>query len=174
MKVLKIIGIILASLVLLFVIIGFALPKDYGMERSIKIDAPVSQVYAQVNDFKNWENWSPFYKADPTMKLSYGSVTAGTGATYSWESEDSGEGEQSITACETNKSIDTYLDFKEQGEAYGHWDFEEKGNVTLVTWSFRGEADGLMEKWMGVLMGAFLGPIFEDGLNRLKSTVENG
>ncbi|WP_020528017.1 SRPBCC family protein [Flexithrix dorotheae] len=172
MKVLKIIGIVLASLILLFVIIGFALPKDYGMERSIEIDAPVAQVYAQVNDFKNWESWSPFYLADPTMKLSYGSITAGTGATYSWESENSGEGAQSITATETNKSIDTYLDFKEQGVAYGHWEFEDKGGSTYVTWSFRGEAEGIMDKWMGVLIDPFLGPIFEDGLNRLKSTVE--
>jgi hypothetical protein len=39
--------------------------------------------FAQVNDLRNWEAWSPWAKLDPAAKQTYAGPTAGVGASFS-------------------------------------------------------------------------------------------
>ena len=48
-----------------FVIIVAFQPSDFKISRNAVISAPVSVVFAQVNDFHKWENWSRWGKMDP-------------------------------------------------------------------------------------------------------------
>ena len=66
----KIIRNILTVLVILFallIIVAFFLPSKKHIEASVLIKAPDSIVYNQVDNFINWENWSPWAVRDSQM-----------------------------------------------------------------------------------------------------------
>ncbi len=176
MKTLKKIGIVLGIIILLFLLIGVFLPTDFGMQRQIVINAPLNAVFEEVNDFRNWEKWSPFAAADPSMKVTYGNKTSGSGANYTWQGEVSGTGEQHILASVTNERIETKIAFTDQGSesiGYGYWTFKEVPEGVEVTWAFTSSANSYFEKYFGALIDPFLGGTFEDGLARLKKVSES-
>ena len=45
-------------------------PGDFRIERSAKMNAPANVVFDQVNDFHNWEAWSPWAKGQWNGELS--------------------------------------------------------------------------------------------------------
>lgn len=65
---------LLIFLVLLFA--GLAVfiasrPAAFRIERSALIQATPEQVFAWVNDFHRWHQWSPWARRDPAMRVSY-------------------------------------------------------------------------------------------------------
>src|SRR6184192_2987520 len=74
----------LAVIVVVLVVIIALQSSTYHVERSTTINAPASVVFAQVNDFHNWNAWSPWAKMDPAMKQTFEGAPAGTGAIYAW------------------------------------------------------------------------------------------
>ena len=72
-------------------------PSEFRVTRSATIAAPAPTVFAQVNDFHNWQAWSPWAKLDPTVKNSYEGAPAGTGAVFAWAGNSKvGEGRMTI------------------------------------------------------------------------------
>jgi hypothetical protein len=53
--------ILLALVVIVLVFLGYVAmqPNDFKITRSATIAAPQNVVFDQVNDFHNWEAWSP-------------------------------------------------------------------------------------------------------------------
>ena len=145
------------------------------MERQIVINAPVQSVFEEVNDFKNWEKWSPFSASDPTMKMNYGEKTVGSGASYSWEGETTGTGAQYIIESVPYEKIETKIEFQDSGSesiGFGHWTFKEIPEGVEVTWGFSSSATSYFEKYFGALIDPFLGGTFEQGLESLKKVSE--
>jgi hypothetical protein len=171
MKILRRLFFVLATLVILLLVGGFLLPSEYQVERSIVIQAPQDLVFAQVNDLKKNEAWTPW--KDPTMKITYSENTEGVGASSSWESKDMGNGSQTITASAPPAAIDTHLDFGDMGQADVHWSFAAEGKGVQVTQTMKGD-QGMnpMKRYFGLIMDKMLGPKFEEGLASLKSVSE--
>ena len=65
MKTLKKIFFVLVALVVIFVVVGFVLPSQRHVERSVVIDAPPCVVFSQVNGFKRFNDWSPWVAVMP-------------------------------------------------------------------------------------------------------------
>src|SRR3569623_1821800 len=90
-------------LVLVLLVGGFAIvvavqPADYKVTRSGTLAAAPATVFAQVNDFHQWEAWSPWAKLDPGAKNSVEGPPAGTGAAFAWAgNKEVGEGRMTIT-----------------------------------------------------------------------------
>src|SRR5580765_9028098 len=88
--------------VVAIVVVGFLIavsmqPNEFRISRSSKMSAPPSDVFAQVNDYHNWDAWSPWAKLDPNAKVTFEGPTSGTGATFSWSGNDKvGVGRQTI------------------------------------------------------------------------------
>ena len=59
-----------AAVVVLLVVVALQ-PSSFRIERSATIAAPPAAVFAQVNDFHNWEAWNPWQKVDPGVKNTY-------------------------------------------------------------------------------------------------------
>src|SRR4030095_6948838 len=78
--------ILLVLLVAVAVLAGVAAlqPADFRIERPATMAAPAPDVFAQVNDFHNWEAWSPWAKLDPAAKNSFAGPRAGNGAAFAW------------------------------------------------------------------------------------------
>lgn len=70
----------IALIVVALVIVVAMQPSEFRVVRTATMSAPAPAVFAQVNDFHNWEAWSPWAKLDPVMKKTYEGAPAGTGA----------------------------------------------------------------------------------------------
>ena len=173
MKALKIILIILVVVIGGYFIWMSTLPADYNVERSTVIDAKPEVVYNYVSDFETWPEWSIWFERDSTMETTWGEKTKGKGATYSWTSKNSGNGNQEIMEAEENKSMKTKIVFEGMGESDGYWKFEPtEDGKTKVTWGFSGTFP-LYARIAGRGMEEAVGPDFEGGLANIKENIES-
>ena len=161
MNALKIAAVVLLTLSLVFIGGGLLLPSGFEVKRSIRVQAPLDITFAQVNDLRNWERWSPWTGADPTLTIRYGDSSAGEGASYSWSGDNSGEGTLTITSSFPERQITTQYDFGDLGTSQSDWDFAHSSGVTEVTWTFEGENTGVLAGWFSLTMDAMIGPQFE-------------
>ena len=176
MKIVKWIVIIMLVLAVLFVIIGISLPDRGVIERSVLIKAPVAVVFENVNNLRNHEKWDPWQAADKTMKITYGPVTSGRGASYSWTSVDSGTGTQTITESVPNSLVKTELNFTDMGStATGWFSFAEAGGSVRVTEGFMSAPHKCFcGRYLDLLINPEIGKYFVKGLDRLKEVSETG
>jgi uncharacterized protein YndB with AHSA1/START domain len=152
------------------------MPDTYTVERTKTVNAPADKVYAQIVDFHNWRNWSPWDDLDPDMQRSYSGPDAGVGAEYSWSgNRKAGEGRMEITDAVEPSSVQIALEFLKPFKSSSTTTFNLKpqGKATEVTWTMTGPKT-LMTRVMGVFksMDKMIGPDFEKGLAQLKGTAE--
>lgn len=174
---------LIVLLVLLLIVSGFAgyvatQPSDYHVARSATMAAPPAEVFAQVNDFHNWEGWSPWLKIDPNAKGTYEGPASGKGAIFKWAgNQEVGEGSMTITESRPNDLIKIRLDFLKPmaGTADVEFTFKPEGDGTKVTWSMAGQ-NGFIGKAFCTLfnmnMDKMIGDKYEEGLAKMKSIVE--
>lgn len=169
-----------ALLVLAISIVGIALisPSAVTIEREIEIDAPAATVYAQANDFRNFQLWSPWADIAPEVtQTTYLGSRRGVGAQMSWASEDArvGTGSQQIIAAEPYSAIDVALAFEGQGQAAARYEFTSlDSGKTQVLWSYHQEFGfDLVGRLLGRFFDGWIGPDYERGLKRLKLRAES-
>ena len=156
--------------------IGFLLPGTSHVERSIDIAAPAPVVYDQINELKNWTNWSPWAKLDPKVKWVYSEPSsAGKGAYYTWVGNDKvGEGKLTLLDVKPNELLRSRMEFKGQNDATADFKLTAKDSTsTKVLWSFDTD-HGMspLSRWFGLAMNSFIGPDYEKGLANLKAVCE--
>ena len=166
----------LAALVIVFLVIVALQPSDFRVTRTATIAAPPPAVFAQVNDFHNWEAWSPWAKLDPALKQNYAGAPAGTGAIYSWSGNNNvGEGRMTITESRPSDLILINLEFMRPFAATNttEFTFKPEGDGTAVTWTMAGR-NTFMAKAVHMFMNMdkMVGGQFEQGLATMKRVVE--
>jgi len=169
---------LVAVVVLVAVFLGVAAmqPSEFRVARTALIDAPAPVVFAEVNDLRRWEAWSPYVKRDPAMQKTYTGAPAGVGAVYAWNgNSEVGEGRATIVESRPNELIRVKLEFLRPFAATSTADFtfQPQGDATAVTWSLAGQ-NNLVAKAMGLMidMDAMIGSDFETGLAAMKAMVE--
>ncbi|WP_353777814.1 GyrI-like domain-containing protein [Winogradskyella sp. 3972H.M.0a.05] len=174
MKALKYILLLLLIVVIALGIYTAVQPNEYDVKRTQLIKAPTDLVFNNVNDFKNWESWGPWYDDDPTIETTYPENTSGEGASYSWTSKD-GPGNMKTVGVEKNKMIAQKLQFADYEPTDTFWRFEETPEGTNVTWQMKADEVPFMFKFFGVLSGGMdnmLGPMMERGLVKMDSVMQ--
>ena len=169
--------IIVAIIIVVFVVIVALQPADFRITRSITVSASPETVFAQVNDFRKWEAWSPWAKLDPACKNSFSGAASGTGAAFAWEGNKKvGAGRMTITESRADNLIRIKLEFLKPFKATNTAEFIFKaiGGQTEVTWSMSGK-NNFMGKAFGLLMNCdkMIGGDFEKGLAAMKSVAES-
>ena len=168
--------IILGVIIVVFIVIVALQPADFRVVRSASMSAPASAVFAQVNDFHNWDAWSPWAKLDPNMKTTFEGPPAGTGATYSWTGDRKvGAGRMAITESKPAELVRIKLDFLKPFEASNvtEFSFKPDGNNTSVTWSMSGRNNFISKAFcLFMNMDKMVGGDFEKGLAQMKKVVE--
>jgi uncharacterized protein YndB with AHSA1/START domain len=167
----------LAALIVLLVVIVVARPDDFRVSRSTSIAAPPAEVFAQVNDFHNWDAWSPWAKLDPTCRNSFSGAPAGQGAVFSWDGNRKvGAGRMTMTDSQPPELIRIRLEFLRPFKATNtsEFTFQSQGGQTAVTWSMYGK-NNFLSKAFGLFMDCdtMVGADFEKGLASLKSALES-
>lgn len=167
----------LATVLVLFVIIVAMQPSEFRVERKAAIAAPAPVVFAQVNDFHNWEAWSPWAKIDPAMTQTYEGEATGTGAVYTWAgNKDVGEGRMTITESRPSELVKINLEFIKPFASTSTTEFmftPAEGGQTEVTWAMTGK-NNFVAKAMCLFMDMdkMLGGQFEQGLQQMKAAAE--
>jgi uncharacterized protein YndB with AHSA1/START domain len=166
----------LVAIVVAFAAFVALQPSDYRIARSAIIAASASEVFAQVNDLRKWEAWSPWAKLDPNAKASFEGPPAGEGTVMTWSGNgEVGEGRMTITESRPAELIRIRLDFAKPmtGTSMAEFTFKPEGERTAVTWSMSGQ-NSFFTRAICLIMNQdkSVGGYFEKGLQALKAVTE--
>jgi hypothetical protein len=152
-------------------------PSTFRVSRTATIAAAPADVFALVNDFHNWDAWSPWAKLDPAMKTTHAGPVSGQGAVYSWVgNSDVGEGRMTITDSQPASRVSITLEFIKPfaSTADTLFEFAPAAAGTTVTWTMSGD-NNFLSKAFCLFMGGMdkmIGPDFEKGLVQMKAAAE--
>lgn len=177
MKVLKWMMIVVGVLVAAVAGGSLFLPDHVHVERSIVIERPPATVFALLNGFRRFNEWSPWADLDPKTVYTQEGPAVGPGARFSWASEnkDVGSGSQEILESVPGDHVKVRLIFAD-------FDFDNtatyllapEGTATKVTWTYDSDFNGdLLGRLFGPMMDSMLGPDYEKGLAKLKPLAES-
>jgi uncharacterized protein YndB with AHSA1/START domain len=166
-------------------------PDRFVVRREAVINAPPRQVFAAINNLRNWESWSPWAKLDPSAETRYEGPAAGPGAAFEWAGDKNvGAGRMTIVDSRPSERVDLRLDMRKpfasandvtfflapDGElTKGRWLARTLGlgddsaaRKTHVVWSMSGNAS-LASKAMNIFISRdkMIGDQFEKGLENL-------
>lgn len=152
-------------------------PDGFRIARSAVVDAPAEAIFAQVNDFHNWRQWSPWEKLDPAMERSFEGSPLGFGAIYGWSGNKKvGKGRMKIVESLKDERIKLKLAFEKPFQAMNQVQFDFKpisDAQTEVTWAMTGKHE-FITKTMSRFFGFenIVGGQYEEGLANLKRLLE--
>lgn len=172
LKYLKYFVFFLLGAIILLAIYGAVLNGKYDINRSRTIKAPAEVIFDNVNDFKNWENWNPWFEEDPTIVTSYADITSGIGAAYSWKGK-GGSGSMKTISLVPNKEIIQQIDFNYGSKPEVYWNLKEVDEGSEVTWGMRGK-NSFTEKFYWLFKGGLeknLMPVYDRGLELLEQHI---
>ena len=162
--------ILIVILIAIAGVLGYAAtkPDTFQVQRKAVIAAPPEKIFAMIEDFHRWNEWSPWDKLDPAMTRTFGGPATGVGATYAWAGNSAvGEGRMEILESTPPSKIRIKLDFIKPFESNNVTEFAlvPKDGGTEVTWTMQGPnpyATKLMDVFAS--MDEMIGKDFEKGL----------
>ena len=177
MRFVKIVLGVIVALVAVFVLVGLLLPSGQHVERSTVVKADQSDVFALVGDYRNFNSWSPWATYDPDTEYEFSGPATGVGSKMSWRSEHQnvGNGMQEVVEFQPDTMVRSKLTFEGfDTPSYATFKLESTDGGTHVTWSFDGNMDTLLGRYLGLMMDKWVGADYELGLARLKEVAEKG
>ena len=159
---------------LVLVLGGLLLPGTTRVERELYIDRSPETVFATVNSFAQFNEWSPWSGVDPDTEYSYSGPVAGEGARMTWAGNATvGTGSQQILVSRPASEVVTAIDFG-GSQATGTLSLVEAGQGSQVSWAISSDHGyNPLHRWFGaLLLERMIGPDLERGLGRLKSLLE--
>ena len=154
--------------------VGWLLPTEFIVARSVEIPAAPSVVFPHVADLRAWEKWDPWKRRDPSVKSTYREgPTDEVGAWEKWRSDESGEGRRVIRELVPLEKVRVNITYGD-GEDVARMELHLKpsGEGTTVLWTMGGETGAApVSRWIGVMMDSLAGPDLEEGLRALKAVV---
>ena len=172
MKKLKYVLYAILGIIVIIFLLALVIPQDYKLERSISIEASEQLVVNQLAMFKNFQQWSPWSKLDPEMKMTIDGDDGQVGAVYRWSgNKDVGTGSMKITNREKNR-VDMVLEFLEPWEstAETYFTWKQDNENTNVVWGMTGKNPIPLNVFFN--MDKMVGPDYEKGLTGLKDRCE--
>ena len=176
------VGIVFLFLIAAFVVIGYLLPRQVHIERSIVVERPASMMFELLDSYRYFNEWSPLAKRDPKAQFIISGPDSGVGARMSWVGEPHlvGSGWQEIVASKPYELINIKLDFDAQGLADTGFALTAQGDATRVTWFFDSDLtegvnflDSFLARYFGLLFDRWVGGDYEQGLANLKKFAES-
>jgi hypothetical protein len=174
---LKRIGIGFVALVVVVVAVVALQPSHFSVSRSAVVPAPPGDVFAVLDSFEHFSDWSPWDKRDPAMNREWSGPVSGIGAAYHWVgNDDVGEGRMTIVESVPDEEVAIRLEFIKPFAAVNEDRFtlQPEGTATRVTWTMSGDL-GFVGKAFGLIKShdQMIGPDFEKGLEALGPVVEH-
>ena len=137
MRVVKIILVLLLVIVAAGFVAMMVIPTKKHTERSITINAPISDVYAYLARLENFSQWSGWNSRDASIKNTLAGTDATMDASTHWVG-DSSEGHIRIIGLNGNKLIKHEISYLKPEEKTARSNFRliSSNGQTNVTWEF--------------------------------------
>jgi uncharacterized membrane protein len=168
---------VLALLAGMVFVAGLLMPRNYSATATITIEAPIDDVFPQVNRTKSWADWSPW---SPTridgMTVEYKGPAEGVGAKQVWQDprpDQRFDGGLEITGSKKNEKIE-YTATIGAIPMDGFFEFKESDGMTNVSWTGAGKLPkGSLYGWFGLTYNGMLQMELKNSLGRLKEKIES-
>jgi hypothetical protein len=178
MNILISILLILVGIIVLFLIIGLFVKKDYSVRREVIINKPKTLVFSYIKFLKNQDSYSVWAKIDPDMKKEYRGSDGKPGFVSAWDSQNkkAGKGEQEILRIAEGEKIDYVIRFIKPFESTNYVTMSTTSiseNQTKVYWEFSAKMNypmNLMLLFMN--MEKLIGTDLQTGLQNLRELLE--
>ena len=178
MHILVTILLVLIGIIVLLLIAGLFLKKDFHIEASTVISKSTSEVFNYVKLLKHIDQYNIWAMKDPNMKKTLIGTDGTVGFMFAWDSEDknAGKGVQEIIKLKENEQIDYELRFEKpfKNTAYSSLILESSlPEQTKVTWTFNGVMPypfNVMHVLLG--LGKMLNRDIATSLQNLKTILE--
>lgn len=167
----------LAAVIAIILIVASFQSDEMNVSRSTTMAAPPEAVFKVVNDFRQWDNWSPWTKLDPKMTKTLEGPPEGVGAKYHWSGNNEvGEGTTTLVESKSPEKVAMRIDMVRPmaGSCDAQFTFAPEGTGTRVTWAMQSK-----KPFIGKVFGLFVdcekmcGDQFSEGLANLKKIVES-
>lgn len=167
---------VLAVLLVVFIVVVALRPAEFRVERGTVVAASPATVFAQVNDLRAWQEFSPWAKLDPNAKATFAGPETGVDSSFAWAgNKEVGEGRMTIVESRPGELVRFRLEFLKPFKATNEavFTFKPEGSGTAVSWSMTGKNNFLF-KAVGLFIDCdkMVGPQFERGLASLKTLAE--
>ena len=172
----KILFVVAAVVVVLAVTIATR-PSAFRIQRSVIISAPARVVFAHLEDFHRWSEWSPYEKLDPAAQKSYSGPATGPGSAFHYVGKKLGEGRMTVTGVRPNELVAVRAEFIKPFAATNQIEFTltpaPAARGVRVTWAMSGNNNFVFKAFgLVVNIDRMLGKEFESGLADLKRVSE--
>jgi hypothetical protein len=166
----------LGALILVFVLVVALQPGGYRVTRMATVPAPPIDVFNQVNDFHQWDAWSPWARLDPAVKNTFQGPSNGVGSVFGWSGNDKvGEGRMTLTESRPAELVRIRLEFIKPFASVcdTEFTFRPEGPGTAVTWTMTGQNNFVGKAFcLFMNMDKTVGGDFDRGLANLKTVLQ--
>lgn len=185
---------ILAGILLPLFLIGFLLPSEHEAETSLLIDAPTSQFFDQVTDFRNLVEWHQDFADREEVEYEFPGESAGVGAELHyhvngqggvWRIENVEEDAFVLMRTVGRDATDFHFDQVDLDEGFrvfvgvrppleSRFDFAPERGGTRVTWRVTADfGNNIPGRYLGLFLDEVLGSDMRSGLLNLRHIVES-
>lgn len=175
MKILKRVGIVILSLVVLLLIVALFVNKEYTVEKEVVVNKSKDQAFNYVKYVKNQDSYNKWAMADPNAKKEYKGTDGTVGFVYAWDgNKNIGKGEQQIKNIEDGQRVDFDLHFIKPFEGKANsWITTEPvtDNQTKIKWGMHGKSPYPLNI-MNLFVPSVLGKDLQRSLEKLKTVLE--
>lgn len=173
---LKAIAVVLLVVAAAALIYASTRPDTFRVERSTTIRSTPEAIFPLIQNFHQWEAWSPWEKIDPHIQRTYSGSPQGQGAIYQWSgNKNIGSGRMEVVEATSPSKVVINLDFITPFEAHNTVEFTltQQGDATQLTQAMYGPSP-FISKLMGLFfnMDKMVGDKYEEGLASLKKLIE--
>ena len=161
-------------LLIILAAVGYLLPTEYSVTKSVTISATPEEIHEYVGDLKTWSHWTPWTGKDPDMQITLSEITNGIGASQSWTDKHGG-GSLLFTSSSPKNGIEYDLFFQAgKYTSKSSIKYETRGkDATKVIWQLDGDANTpIIGGYFALFLRYSIGKMFKSGLDKLKSILE--
>lgn len=153
----------------------YALPDHKVVERTAIIDAAPDAIYPLLTSSAGFQTFNPYRDADPDLQITFQGPSEGVGSGFAFSGRD-GQGTQTITALQDNRSVTMQIDLGSMGQPVQTFTLEpldgQNGDQTRVVWSVESQFGmNPIGRVFGLFLDGMLGDTYEHGLENLARVV---
>lgn len=159
-----------AIVILFLVVVGFFMPTDYQVERSVMINAPRDKVYLDMLQGDRLPNW--MFVQDGKVAASEGILGEGDSVALFYDKT----AEQGVLSVIESSEDIVRFDVRPKPKVnlvHNQIELQEVSGGTLVKWTIDGSLSaGLLSPYLAMFANDIAGSNFERSLQKLKEQVE--
>ena len=165
---------VLVGMFAVITIIGLFMPSSVKISRGAIVNTDSSNVYKELSDVKNWNQWLPWITADSGAVVQTSTVTNVPGAYFKWQGMNlNSAGTLTIQSIKPNEILLLH-EMKDMNTSEGGFRIRTVGtNATEVLWYMEYKLKWYpWERFYGIFLDRIIGSAFEKGLEQFRQYAE--